>query len=65
MDRARLLSVGDLVWVRDDNGALKLITIDAIEWNSDPDLRGYDIVSAGEYYWIEYCYFLEFPIGEN
>lgn len=65
MDRLKLIAVGDLVWVMDDNGALKLITVDAIVYNDDPDLHGWDIECEGQLYWVECCYFLEYPIVEN
>lgn len=65
MDRINFLKIGSIIWVMDDLGALKMITVEEVVWNEDPDLQGWDIMSEGQLYWVESCYFLEYPLCEN
>ena len=65
MKRVEVVDIGDLVWVKDDKGALKLIIVQRIIKDLTPDLEGWNIICQGEEYFLECCFELEYPIEEN
>jgi hypothetical protein len=65
MKPVEIIKPGHLLWVMDDCGFLKMISVDSIYWNDTEDESGWDIVSDGETYWIEYCFELESKFIEN
>lgn len=65
MKRAEMVNPGDLLWVVDFNGSLKLIQVDHIYWDTEPDLEGWNIIYDNKEYFLECCYSLEFQFCEN
>ncbi len=65
MENAEMVNPGQFLWVIDDNLCLKMIVVESIYWDVEPELEGWNVVCQGEEYYLECCYKLEHLICAN
>lgn len=65
MKTIEMIEPGEFLWVMDENGSLKMIQVEDIYWDKDPDLYGWNVVCGDREYWLECCFELSSPMMAN